>query len=89
MTYAERGRCVSVKLVAARGETVAEIIRRSGILSQCPPRLDPLKGEGAVGIFGERVSPDTVPADGDRIEIYRPLKQDPMEARRKRARSAS
>ena len=77
-----------MRLEAARNETVAEIIRRSGILGQCPPWLDPLRGEGAVGIFGERISPDTVPADGDRIEIYRPLKQNPREARRKRARSA-
>ena len=39
-----------------------------------------------VGIFGKRVTLDTRLADGDRVEVYRPLKLDPKEARRKRAR---
>ena len=39
-----------------------------------------------VGIFGKRVSMEARLADGDRIEIYRPLRLDPKEARRKRAR---
>jgi len=38
----------------------------------------------AVGIFGEPCSRDDVPADGDRIEIYRPLAHDPRQARRER-----
>ena len=44
-----------------------------------------LKGTQA-GIFGKRVTMDTRLADGDRVEIYRPLKLDPKEARRRRAR---
>lgn len=39
-----------------------------------------------VGIFGELCAHDAVPLDGDRIEIYRPLKADPKESRRERAR---
>ena len=39
-----------------------------------------------VGIFGELVGRDHVPAAGDRIEIYRPLQHDPRQARRERAR---
>jgi len=38
-----------------------------------------------LGVFGERVSDDTTLADGDRVEIYRPLQQNPMELRRQRA----
>jgi putative ubiquitin-RnfH superfamily antitoxin RatB of RatAB toxin-antitoxin module len=38
-----------------------------------------------VGIFGELCSRDVVPRDGDRIEIYRPLKSDPKVSRRARA----
>jgi len=38
-----------------------------------------------VGIFGELCGRDTVPRDGDRIEIYRPLKEDPKASRRARA----
>jgi putative ubiquitin-RnfH superfamily antitoxin RatB of RatAB toxin-antitoxin module len=41
--------------------------------------------EGAVGIYGALCDRDAVPADGDRIEIYRPLKADPKESRRARA----
>jgi uncharacterized protein len=39
-----------------------------------------------VGIFGELCDRSAVPLDGDRIEIYRPLKADPKESRRARAR---
>ncbi|MDH3320784.1 MAG: RnfH family protein [Betaproteobacteria bacterium] len=38
-----------------------------------------------VGIYGRRVAPDTRLADGDRVEIYRPLSADPKDARRRRA----
>jgi putative ubiquitin-RnfH superfamily antitoxin RatB of RatAB toxin-antitoxin module len=38
------------------------------------------------GIHGRRVALDTRLADGDRVEIYRPLRADPKEARRQRAR---
>jgi putative ubiquitin-RnfH superfamily antitoxin RatB of RatAB toxin-antitoxin module len=38
-----------------------------------------------VGIFGEACDRATVPRDGDRIEIYRPLRSDPKESRRARA----
>ncbi|HET9733670.1 MAG TPA: RnfH family protein [Burkholderiales bacterium] len=37
------------------------------------------------GIFGRRVPLDTKLAEGDRVEIYRPLRADPKEARRRRA----
>jgi uncharacterized protein len=40
-----------------------------------------------VGIFGELCDRGAVPRDGDRIEIYRPLKLDPKESRRERARA--
>ena len=40
-----------------------------------------------VGIFGELCDRAAVPRDGDRIEIYRPLKADPKESRRERAKA--
>jgi putative ubiquitin-RnfH superfamily antitoxin RatB of RatAB toxin-antitoxin module len=39
-----------------------------------------------VGIFGEQCDRHVVPADGDRIEIYRPLQSDPRERRREKVR---
>ena len=38
-----------------------------------------------VGIFGEPCDREASPRDGDRIELYRPLKSDPKESRRARA----
>ncbi len=44
--------------------------------------------EGAdTGIFGRPCSPGDVPLEGDRIEIYRPLRSDPRERRRQRVQS--
>lgn len=37
-----------------------------------------------VGIFGQLCPLDHVPAEGDRIELYRPLHADPRAARRAR-----
>jgi uncharacterized protein len=39
-----------------------------------------------VGIFGRVASRDMKLSDGDRVEIYRPLVEEPKLARRKRAR---
>ncbi len=45
----------------------------------------PVPWDADVGIFGESCDRTAVPRDGDRIEIYRPLKWDPKETRRARA----
>ena len=39
----------------------------------------------AVGVFGRIVRADAPLRDGDRVEIYRPLREDPKSARRRRA----
>jgi putative ubiquitin-RnfH superfamily antitoxin RatB of RatAB toxin-antitoxin module len=36
-------------------------------------------------VFGERADPERVLADGDRVEILRPLLADPKDTRRRRA----
>ena len=40
-----------------------------------------------LGVYGIRVDDDAELKEGDRVEIYRALQQDPMELRRKRAAS--
>jgi putative ubiquitin-RnfH superfamily antitoxin RatB of RatAB toxin-antitoxin module len=65
--------CVGVSLPA--GATVGDAVRASG-----------LGGEGKYGVFGKPRRADDPLADGDRVEIYRPLVVDPKEARRRRAR---
>jgi len=42
---------------------------------------------GVVGVWGVRCGRDVIPGDGDRIELYRPLPDDPRQRRRQRARS--
>ena len=53
----------------------------SGLLQQCP-EIDLSRNK--VGIFSKMKELDTVLSDGDRVEIYRELKADPKEARRRR-----
>lgn len=38
-----------------------------------------------LGVFGRPVQPDTPLGDGDRLEVYAPLRVDPKAARRRRA----
>ncbi len=63
---------------------VANMIAASGIEARFP-RDD--FGACQVGIWGRIAGRDSVLQDGDRVEIYRPLKRDPREARRERART--
>ncbi len=63
------------------GATVGEAIQLSGIL-ELYPEID--LNKNAVGIFSRKVLLDEILQEGDRIEIYRPLKIDPKEARRLR-----
>lgn len=63
------------------GSTVADALAASGIAGR-HPGLDLSR----LGIFGRRVAGDVAVAEGDRLEIYRPLAVDPKEARRRRAR---
>ena len=43
----------------------------------------------AVGVFGRIARVDAPLRDGDRVEIYRPLREAPKSARRRRAAAAS
>lgn len=43
--------------------------------------------DAPVGIFGALCDRNAVPRDGDRIEIYRPLRADPKASRRERAKA--
>ena len=42
---------------------------------------------GAVGVWGVRCGRQMIPGDGDRIELYRPLPDDPRQRRRQRVRA--
>ncbi len=65
--------------------TLKEAIEQSGILEMYP-EID--LGSNKVGIFGRKRELHAPVHAGDRIEIYQPLKVDPKEARRRRAKKA-
>jgi uncharacterized protein len=46
------------------------------------PEADVPWDSAPVGVFGESRSRADIPADGDRIELYRPLRDDPKARRR-------
>jgi len=62
------------------GSTAEDAVAASGLAGE----LRKL-GPGRVGIFGKAVPGKTLLRDGDRVEIYRPLRADPKELRRMRA----
>jgi len=64
--------------------TALDAVRASGLLER-HPELG--LGEPLIGIWGRACAPETLLADGDRVEVYRPLTMDPNEARRLRARN--
>ncbi len=82
VAYAEPERQALVALCADYGTTVAEAIGQSGILRQFP-QID--MAVNRVGIFGKLCKLEQILENGDRVEIYRPLAQHPMDARRNRA----
>ena len=81
VAYAKPDAQVVIPLGVPAGCTVEHAIVASGILEQF--RGIDLSQQKA-GIFGQICTLDKTLVDGDRIEIYRPLLQNPMDARRGR-----
>ncbi|NDY94554.1 RnfH family protein [Wenzhouxiangella limi] len=75
-------RQVVVPLVLSEGATVQHAIDAAGLDSRLPEfEFDNRR----IGIFGRVCRPDRLLRDGDRVELYRPLKADPKEIRRQLA----
>jgi len=73
-----------VPLTLPEGATVADAVARSGLAQTYA--LDP--AELAFAVHGKRRAAGALLADGDRVELARPLIADPKEARRRRAQAA-
>ena len=82
VAYATVAEQVIIPLEVVVGTTVNEAILLSEILLRFP-EIDLAKTK--VGIFSQICKLDTVLKQHDRVEIYRPLLFDPMQARRQRA----
>lgn len=82
VAYAKPEEQVIVNLNVPEGTTAEQAVQLSGLLSRFPEiSLTELK----VGIFGVICKLEQRVKQGDRVEIYRPLLNDPKEARRQRA----
>jgi putative ubiquitin-RnfH superfamily antitoxin RatB of RatAB toxin-antitoxin module len=72
----------AVPVALPAGAKVRDAVRDSGMLER-HPEID--LSTWRLGIYGKIVAADAPLANGDRVEIYRPLAMDPKEARRRRA----
>lgn len=82
VAYAKPDEQVIIPLEVEGELTVAEAIRRSGILERFP-EID--LEQNKVGVFGKLTRLEDTLREGDRVEIYRRLIADPKQARRQRA----
>jgi uncharacterized protein len=82
VAYARSDVQLIVELRIEEGATVEQAICQSGMLLKFP-EID--LSVNAVGIFGRAAQLRQLLRDGDRVEIYRPLKADPKLIRRRRA----
>ena len=86
VVYAVPRICYAAEVQIEAGATVADAVRAAMALEPFRSlRVDPPPDPEKVGIFGRAVAPDTPLSDGDRVELYRDLAQDPKELRRARA----
>ncbi len=81
VVYALPERQTLLSVQVPEGASVEEALSASGIFLQHPELRDI---NIPVGIFGRVVGRDHRPADGDRIELYRPLLADPKTSRNAR-----
>lgn len=83
VVYALSRRQDRVSVELSEGSNAADAVRASGLLER-HPEID--RTTLNLGLFGVAVPPGRLLADGDRVEILRPLLVGPKEARRRRAR---
>ncbi|MFN2359713.1 MAG: RnfH family protein [Marinobacter sp.] len=85
VAFARPDRQEIIRLQVDEGTTAVEAVRRSGITAVFP-EIDPEKDD--MGIFGKVIKDPSAHElrQSDRVEIYRPLKIDPKQARLNRAK---
>ena len=82
IVYAEPQRSIDKSLNVEQGALIADALKVAA-LDEDFQGVD--LANATVGIFGSVASRDRPLKEGDRIEIYRPLAEEPKLARRKRA----
>lgn len=85
IVYAQPQRSIAKSLSLPPGALIADALK---LAAQANDFQDVDLASATVGIFGQVASRDRPLQDGDRIEIYRPLLEEPKLARRTRAKKA-
>lgn len=80
VVFALPERHTSRRVQLPAGSTVEDALAASGLAEELRSA-----GTARAGIYGKAVPAGTVLRDGDRVEIYRPLRADPKDLRRMRA----
>ncbi|MDY6815999.1 MAG: RnfH family protein [Pseudomonadota bacterium] len=85
VAYARPDKQEIVSLTVPEGTTALEAVKLSGI-TDIFPEVDPDSND--MGIFGKMIKDPAAHElrEGDRVELYRPLKIDPKQARLNRAK---
>ncbi len=83
IVYAWPNKVWSKCLELRRGATPIDVIELSGILDEFPNMQ---LSEMQYGVYSKRVDQHYLMAEGDRLEIYRPLTADPKTIRRELAK---
>lgn len=88
VAYALPERQCIVELEVTEGTTARQVVAMARMDIHFPQLPPETFTQASLGIFGKPLKdPDAqVLRDGDRVEIYRPLKIDPKEARQARAK---
>jgi putative ubiquitin-RnfH superfamily antitoxin RatB of RatAB toxin-antitoxin module len=85
VAYAQPDRQRIVRVALRDGMTAGDAVAASGLTVEFPElAARPL----LLGIYGRRVEAAQLLRDGDRVEIYRELRTDPREARRRAVQQA-
>jgi uncharacterized protein len=82
IVHAQPQRSISRSLHLSQGATIADALAEA---ASTPDFSGVDLANSPVGIFGKVARRDLKLKDGDRIEIYRPLLEEPKLARRKRS----
>ena len=84
LIFAAPARAITRQYSLPEGSSVEDALR----LALADPEFAGIDlAHGPVGIFGRVVQRNQRLQEGDRVELYRPLAEDPKTARRRRARS--
>ena len=85
VAYATRERQFLWRVELTAPATIGEVIAAACAMAS---EADIPWDSAAVGIFGESRTRTDAVSDGDRVELYRPLRADPRERRREGVRKA-